>query len=145
MRRREILAGGTAAALLAAIAGANGVADMTAAETEAALAGTWAVHAVKDATIPVGLVPLLVFKPTSLGVFGGCNGFSLSLTYLEGGKLMLGPAELNTRTTCTEDAVAVEAQVLRALQRIDGVSFHGDGRITLTAFGTVMLEAARKT
>lgn len=144
MRRRDVLAGAASAALAGHASRANGVVEMTAAETEAALAGTWEVTAVANATIPAGVVPLLIFDAAGLRVFGGCNGFSYQVTYLADGQLRFSPPQLNTRASCDAATSAVESQVLNAFQRINAFTVAEGKRLAMTGFGSFMIDAVRQ-
>ncbi len=120
----------------------NGGSPMTGPEAQAKLAGTWTVVHVSDAIIPDFAVPQLVFEPERLAGLAGCNRFGAPLTYGDGGALTLGEA-VTTFETCGPDAMAVEAQVLNALQLINEVSFDTDDRIRLIGFGMELMIAER--
>lgn len=122
---------------------ANGEAPMHSEDLRTQLAGTWHVVRLRGAVIPETGVPELVFEPARLAGFAGCNRFGAPLTYGEGGSLAIG-APASERKACGDAAMKVEAQVLRAVMRINSVTFEGADRIILRAFGTEMMVAERK-
>ncbi len=117
---------------------------MTAEDTSARLAGTWAVTEVADAVIPDGIAPTLVFSPDQVAGFAGCNNFGAPATYEDGGKLAFDGARI-TRMACEPEIMTFEAAMIRAVERVSDVAFDGADRITLTGFGVFMLRATRLT
>lgn len=120
----------------------NGEMRMTGAELKTRLSGSWTVVQVHDLELPGVAVPTLSFEEDRLTGFAGCNRFTSSLGYGDDGALKLGMVA-TTRMSCGPEAMKIEAQVLRAVGRVNGVTLDGEARIVLTAFGREMMVAER--
>lgn len=115
---------------------------MTGQELGQQLAGEWRVLSVKDASIPPGGMATLNFEPDRISGFAGCNSFAAPITYGTDGAIKLGDIRL-TRMICSAEAMALEAQIKRALSRATGVRLDEGGRLVLLTFETETLRAER--
>ena len=104
-----------------------------------ALPGTqWVPADPALALLPLGQRPELQFvSPTQVIGHSGCNRFAGAL-HLGGGGLQMGPLA-GTRRACTDELMAVESRVLRALDATRGGRLEPGQLVLLDARGAELM------